>query len=124
MTDDRLSDIFFALSAPTRRGALARLALSDATVKELAQPYRIGLAAVSKHLKALEKAGHISRTKDAQYRPCHLNAAPLQAAADRLQPKVTPGTAASIALAITCARSSQLRMTAPHSSRVQAILQL
>ena len=84
MTEERLSTIFFALSASTRRDVLTRLAERDATVKELAAPYDISLAAVSKHLKVLENAGLISRRKDAQYRPCHLNAAPLQAADDWL----------------------------------------
>lgn len=84
MTDDRLSSIFFALSASTRRDVLTRLAERDATVNELAAPYDISVAAVSKHLKVLENAGLISRRKDAQFRPCRLDAAPLQAADDWL----------------------------------------
>jgi DNA-binding transcriptional ArsR family regulator len=84
MTDDRLSHIFFALSARTRRDVLTRLAARDATVKELAEPYDISLAAVSKHLKVLESAGLISRRKNAQFRPCHFNPAALQAADDWL----------------------------------------
>ena len=75
---DRLSSILFALSDPTRRGILARLATGDATVTELAEPYDMSLAAVSKHLKVLENAGLISRGREAQWRPCHLEAAPLR----------------------------------------------
>lgn len=66
-----------ALADPTRRGILARLAQGDATVGELAQPYDMSLAAVSKHLKVLESAGLISRGREAQWRPCHLQAEPL-----------------------------------------------
>src|SRR5512135_3041553 len=75
---DPLSATLAALADPTRRGILARLATGDATVNELAKPYDMSLAAVSKHLKVLEGAGLISRGKDAQYRPCKLEAAPLK----------------------------------------------
>src|SRR6266851_1680335 len=75
---DRLSSTLFALSDPTRRGILARLATGHATVTELAEPYDMSLAAVSKHLKVLENAGLISRGREAQWRPCHLEAAPLR----------------------------------------------
>ena len=78
MASDHLSITLSALADPTRRGILARLATGDATVKELAEPYAMSLAAVSKHLKVLEQAGLISRGKDAQYRPCKLEAAPLR----------------------------------------------
>ena len=74
---DPLSSTLFALSDPTRRGILARLATGDATVTELAEPYEMSLAAVSKHLKVLETAGLISRGREAHWRPCHLEAAPL-----------------------------------------------
>ena len=77
MAQDRLSSTLFALADPTRRGILARLATGDATVTELAEPYDMSLAAVSKHLKVLETAGLISRGREAQWRPCHLEAAPL-----------------------------------------------
>lgn len=80
MTTDPLSATFSALADPTRRGILARLAKGDATVSELATPYDMSLAAVSKHLKVLEGAGLISRGRDAQWRPCRLEAAPLKAA--------------------------------------------
>ncbi len=70
--------VFSALADPTRRGILARLATGSATVTELAEPYDMSLAAVSKHLKVLEGAGLISRGKDAQFRPCKLEAAPLK----------------------------------------------
>src|SRR5215475_1535793 len=79
MPIDRLSSTLFALADPTRRGILARLATGDATVKELAEPYDMTLAAVSKHLKVLEGAGLISRGREAQWRPCHLEAEPLAA---------------------------------------------
>jgi DNA-binding transcriptional ArsR family regulator len=75
---DPLSTTLSALADPTRRGLLARLALGDATVGELAAPYDMSLAAVSKHLKVLESAGLISRGREAQWRPCHLEAAPLR----------------------------------------------
>lgn len=78
MQTDKLSATLSALADPTRRGILARLASGEATVKELAQPYDMSLAAVSKHLKVLESAGLISRGKDAQYRPCKLEAGPLR----------------------------------------------
>src|SRR5215469_7578396 len=82
---DRLSTTLFALADATRRGLLARLATGDATVTELAEPYDMSLAAVSKHLKVLESAGLISRGRDAQWRPCHLEAAPLQAVTEWLE---------------------------------------
>jgi DNA-binding transcriptional ArsR family regulator len=79
---DRLSTTLSALADPTRRGILARLALGEATVSELAEPYDMSLAAVSKHLKVLENAGLISRSKEAQWRPCKLEAAPMAEVAD------------------------------------------
>ena len=78
MSADALSATLFALSDATRRGLLARLATGDTTVSELAKPYDMSLAAISKHLKVLETAGLISRGRDAQWRPCHLEAAPLR----------------------------------------------
>ena len=69
---DRLSATFHALSDPTRRAILARLALGEVTVNELAEPFDMSLPAVSKHLKVLEHAGLISRGREAQYRPCKL----------------------------------------------------
>src|SRR5258705_11793000 len=78
MPSDRLSSTRFAFSDATRSGILARLATGDATVTELAEPYDMSLAAVSKHLKVLETAGLISRGREAQWRPCHLEAAPLR----------------------------------------------
>ena len=75
---DQLSVTLSALADPTRRGILARLAQGEANVKELAEPYEMSLAAVSKHLKVLEQAGLISRGKDAQFRPCKLEAGPLR----------------------------------------------
>ena len=74
MTDDRLSRVFAALADPTRRDIVARLAVGDATVGQLAQPYDVSVQAVSKHLKVLEDAGLVTRSRDAQRRPCHLEA--------------------------------------------------
>ncbi|HVX72762.1 MAG: ArsR/SmtB family transcription factor [Devosia sp.] len=82
---DALSLTLSALADPTRRGILARLATGEATVKQLAEPYDMSLAAVSKHLKVLEGAGLISRGRDAQYRPCKLEAAPLRDVAGWLE---------------------------------------
>lgn len=81
---DRLSTTLSALADPTRRGILAQLARGEATVSELAAPYDMSLAAVSKHLKVLENAGLISRGKEAQWRPCRLEAAPMAEVADWL----------------------------------------
>jgi DNA-binding transcriptional ArsR family regulator len=75
---DHLSTTLFALADPTRRAILAQLTSGDATVGDLAKPYAMSLAAVSKHLTVLEGAGLISRSRDAQWRPCHLEAAPLK----------------------------------------------
>jgi DNA-binding transcriptional ArsR family regulator len=72
--DDRLSRVFSALADPIRRDMVARLAADDATVNELAEPYDVSLQAVSKHLKVLEDAGLVSRTREAQRRPVHLEA--------------------------------------------------
>jgi DNA-binding transcriptional ArsR family regulator len=75
---DPLSDTFSALADPTRRAILARLATGEATVNELAEPFDISLPAVSRHLKVLEGAGLISRGREAQWRPCKLEAEALQ----------------------------------------------
>lgn len=85
MSLDHLSDTFSALADPTRRAILARLALGDASVKELMQPFALSQPAISKHLQVLERAGLISRGRDAQRRPCKLEAAPLQEAADWIE---------------------------------------
>ena len=71
---DRLSRVFSALADPTRRDMVARLTLGDATVNELAEPYDVSVQAVSKHLKVLEDAGLVTRSRDAQRRPVHLEA--------------------------------------------------
>ena len=81
MATDELSDIFAALADPTRRAILARLAEGEATVNELAAPFDLKLPTVSKHLKVLQKAGLVSQSKKAQWRPCRLEAAPLKDAA-------------------------------------------
>jgi DNA-binding transcriptional ArsR family regulator len=75
---DPLSSTLFALADPTRRGLLARLTHGDATVTELAMPYDMSVAAISKHLKVLESAGLISRSREAQWRPCRIEAGPLR----------------------------------------------
>src|SRR5215475_6737606 len=78
MASDQLSTIFAALADPTRRAILARLALGEASVKELAEPFAISPPAVTKHLKVLQRAGLISQGRQAQWRPCRLEAAPLK----------------------------------------------
>ena len=84
MSSDRLSTIFSALADPTRRAILARLASGTASVTELAAPFEMSLPAVSRHLKVLERAGLIARGREAQWRPCRLEAGPLRDAADWL----------------------------------------
>lgn len=81
MASDSLSLTFAALADPTRRAILARLALGETSVTELAAPFEMSAPAVTKHLKVLENAGLISRSRQAQWRPCHLEVAPLQEAA-------------------------------------------
>jgi DNA-binding transcriptional ArsR family regulator len=78
MPADRLSETFSALADPTRRAILARLALGETSVTELAEPFKMSLPAVSKHLKVLERAGLIARGREAQWRPCRLEPAPLK----------------------------------------------
>ena len=78
MQADALTATFSALADPTRRAILARLASGEATVSELAEPFAISLPAISRHLKVLEQAGLISRGRDAQWRPCRIETAPLQ----------------------------------------------
>src|SRR6266550_1526281 len=85
MAVDQLTSTFSALADPTRRAILARLAKGEATVNELAEPFAMSLQAVSKHLKVLERAGLISRGRDAQYRPCRLEAAPLDSAVEWIE---------------------------------------
>ena len=74
VVDDQLSRVFAALADPTRRDIVARLAVQDATVGELAEPYDVSVQAVSKHIKVLTDAGLVSQRRDAQRRPCHLEA--------------------------------------------------
>jgi DNA-binding transcriptional ArsR family regulator len=85
MSSDRLSTTFSALADPTRRAILARLISGEASVTELAEPFEMSLPAVSKHLKVLEHAGLITRGREAQWRPCRLEAGPLKDAADWLE---------------------------------------
>jgi DNA-binding transcriptional ArsR family regulator len=72
LTDERLDAVFAALADPTRRAIVSRLSRGDATVTELAAPFDMSLPGISKHLKVLERGGLISRGRDAQFRPCHL----------------------------------------------------
>jgi len=85
MPTDRLSATFAALADPTRRAILARLALGETSVLKLAEPFEMSLPAVSKHLKVLEHAGLITRTRDAQMRPCRIDARALKEADDWLE---------------------------------------
>ena len=85
MEHDQLSRTFAALADPTRRAILARLADGEHTVNELARPFDISLQAVSKHLKVLEQAGLITRGRDAQWRPCRLQVAPLDGATEWIE---------------------------------------
>jgi DNA-binding transcriptional ArsR family regulator len=81
MLADQLSSTFSALADPTRRAILTKLSKGERSVSDLAEPFEMTLPAISKHLKVLEKAGLIQRSRDAQYRPCKLNAKPLKEAA-------------------------------------------
>jgi DNA-binding transcriptional ArsR family regulator len=82
--DDQITATFAALADPTRRAILARLALGETSVTEIAAPFEMSMPAISRHLKVLEKAGLISRGREAQWRPCKLKAEPLKQAADWL----------------------------------------
>ena len=82
MSPDALSRTFAALADPTRRAMLARLAEGDCSVSELAQPFAMSGPAISKHLKVLERAGLVARGRDAQWRPCRLQAAPIKQVAE------------------------------------------
>jgi DNA-binding transcriptional ArsR family regulator len=85
MATDRLSSTFAALADPTRRAILARLALGETSVLRLAEPFDMSLPAISKHLKVLERAGLITRTRDAQMRPCRIDVRALKEADDWLE---------------------------------------
>ena len=85
MAEDLLSTTFAALADPTRRALLARLAEGEKTVGELAEPFSMTLQAISKHLKVLERAGLVVRGKDAQWRPCRLESAPLEQASEWIE---------------------------------------
>src|SRR5215470_4503633 len=85
MSTDQLSTVFAALADPTRRAILARLSAGEASVKELAEPFAISPPAITKHLKVLQRAGLITQGRQAQWRPCRLEAAPLKDVADWLE---------------------------------------
>lgn len=80
LADPQLDLAFTALADPTRRAIVARLAHGDATVTELAEPFAMSMPAISKHLKVLERSGLVTRSRQAQFRPCHLERQPLDAA--------------------------------------------
>jgi DNA-binding transcriptional ArsR family regulator len=86
MTTQSLTSTFQALADPTRRAILERLSAGETSVTELAGPFRISLPAITKHLKVLERAGLVTRTREAQWRPCHLAAGPLAEALAWLEP--------------------------------------
>jgi len=83
--EDHLTITFAALADPTRRAILSSLARGEASVTELASPFQMSLPGISKHLKVLEKAGLIERSREAQWRPCRLNAGPLKEADDWIE---------------------------------------
>ena len=85
MQSDQLSNTFSALADPTRRAILARLALGETSVNALAEPFKMSLPAVTKHLKVLQRAGLISQSRQAQWRPCKLEAAPMQEVANYIE---------------------------------------
>jgi DNA-binding transcriptional ArsR family regulator len=85
MTADQLSTTFAALADPTRRAILARLVTGEASVTDLAEPFAMSMPAISRHLKVLERAGLIARGREAQWRPCRLQAAPLRDVADWIE---------------------------------------
>jgi DNA-binding transcriptional ArsR family regulator len=85
MTTDQISSTFAALADPTRRAILTTLRAGEASVQELARPFDMSLPGISKHLKVLEHAGLIERSRQAQWRPCRLQAGPLKEAADWLE---------------------------------------
>jgi len=85
MSPERLNLTFSALSDPTRRAILARLALGETSVTELAEPFDMSMPAISKHLRVLERAGLVARGREAQWRPCRLEAGPLKEASDWLE---------------------------------------
>jgi DNA-binding transcriptional ArsR family regulator len=85
VVEQRLDATFAALADPTRRAIVARLAAGDATVNELAEPFDLSLPGISKHLKVLERSGLISRRRQAQFRPCHLERQALDAAVDWIE---------------------------------------
>jgi DNA-binding transcriptional ArsR family regulator len=85
MAADPLSSTFAALADPTRRAILARLAAGESSVTEIAKPFKMSLPAITKHLKVLERSGLITRSREAQWRPCRLHAEPMKEAVDWLQ---------------------------------------
>lgn len=132
MPPDPLSATFAALADPTRRAILARLAAGQTSVTELAQPFDITLPAITKHLKVLERAGLVARSREAQWRPCRLQPQPLREVADWVRPYramweqrfdqleeyLRNLQAQEIAASATA--TSPLRTTAPHQEKSHA----
>ena len=104
LAQDQLSATFAALADPTRRAILARLVEGESSVTELAEPFDMSLPAISRHLKVLERAGLIARGREAQWRPCRLEAGPLKDASRWLEEYRRFWSKVSIASRITCAR--------------------
>ena len=117
VAQDQLDATFTALADPTRRAIVARLARGDATVNELAAPFDLTLPGISKHLKVLERCGIISRTRRAQFRPCHLEAGALEAAAPGSRTTAGSGRSGSTSSTPTCAISSGDRLVTRDRSR-------
>ena len=118
MTPDHLSTTFAALADPTRRAILARLSTGEATVTELAEPFEMSMPAISKHLKVLERAGLVARSRDAQWRPCRLEAAPLKDVAewvDDLPPHLGAAPGPARRLPARAAGEGEERMAASHA---------
>ena len=101
---DQLDTTFAALADPTRRAILARLALGECSVTELAEPFDMSMPAVSKHLRVLERAGLIARGREAQWRPCRIEAGPLKEVADWTERYRHSGSSGSIGSTSTCNR--------------------
>ena len=117
VAQDQLDATFTALADPTRRAIVARLARGDATVNELAAPFDLTLPGISKHLKVLERCGIISRTRHAQFRPCHLEARALSRPPPGSRTTAGSGRSGSTSSTPTCVISSADRLAIPGGSR-------
>ena len=113
MASDHLSATFAALADPTRRAILSRLTSGEASVTELAEPFDMSLPAVTKHLKVLQRAGLISQSREAQWRPCRLEAKPMREAATWMEPYRRHWEQRSTGSTTTCVRSPARPRCAP-----------